>query len=130
MRCYNTAILTKGLLPPICLPVEVDSDKELYQIPIRGNEVETRLLSISDANLLNPLADIETDLGALLRAGIHPNELNVSHLLTPTSVESLSEVADLRAGQVILEYEKQIKALKSENNNNNSNLQENEQQTK
>lgn len=130
MKAYNSALITKRMKPSVSQPVLLDSDTEIYQVPTKGTELETRALTLDEVNICFPRVEIETDLQALLRAGVHPQEVNVTNLLTPTSVDYLSDKADYQAGKVILQYENAIRESvpRETNTVNSQNTNQNEQQ--
>ena len=105
--------------------------REYYHVP-RGTNVETSLLNKKEVSEVFVARERETDIRALLDAGVAPQFVPCENLLTPTSVAYQSEQGELKAAEILQSYSEREKELEKEqtaaaqsaadnNNNNNSN---------
>lgn len=102
--------------------------REYYHVP-RGTSFETSLLNKKEVTEVFNAREIETDIKALVDAGVTPAFVPCSNLLSPTSVEYQSEQGELKAAEILQTYCEREKELEKEqtpaapsvgdNNNNN-----------
>ena len=103
--------------------------REYYHVP-RGTSVETSLLNKQEVSeVFNP-REIETDISAMLKAGVSPQFVPCENLLTPSSVSYKSEQGELQAAEILTKFserekelDEQIAAAPSAANNPNNNIQ-------
>lgn len=94
----------------------------------RGTSVETSLLNKQEVSeVFNP-REIETDISAMLKAGVSPQFIPCQNLLTPSSVSYKSEQGEMQAAEILTKFserekelEEQIAAAPSAANNLNNN---------
>ena len=105
--------------------------REYYHVP-RGTSVETSLLNKKEVSEVFNAREIETDISAMLKAGVSPQFVPCQNLLTPTSVSYKSEQGELQAAEILTKSSEREKELEQEqtaaaqsaadnSNNNNSN---------
>lgn len=87
--------------------------REYYHVP-RGTNVETSLLNKQEVSEVFVAREIETDIRALLDAGVSPNFVPCENLLTPTSVAYQSEQGELKAAEILQTYSEREKELEKE----------------
>lgn len=103
--------------------------REYYHVP-RGTSVETSLLNKREVFEVFVAREIETDLSAMLKAGLSPQFVPCQSLLTPSSVSYKSEQGELQAAEILSKFserekeldQEQIAAAQSAANNLNNNL--------
>ena len=103
--------------------------REYYHVP-RGTSVETSLLNKQEVSeVFNP-REIETDISAMLKAGVSPQFVPCENLLTPSSVSYKSEQGELQAAEILTKFserekelDEQIAVAPSTANNPNNNIQ-------
>ena len=103
--------------------------REYYHVP-RGTSVETSLLNKQEVSeVFNP-REIETDISAMLKAGVSPQFIPCENLLTPSSVSYKSEQGELQAAEILTKFserekelDEQIAVAPSTANNPNNNIQ-------
>ena len=103
--------------------------REYYHVP-RGTSVETSLLNKQEVSeVFNP-REIETDISAMLKAGVSPQFVPCENLLTPSSVAYKSEQGELQAAEILTKFserekelDEQIAVAPSTANNPNNNIQ-------
>ena len=84
--------------------------REYYHVP-RGTSVETSLLNKQEVSeVFNP-REIETDISAMLKAGVSPQFVPCQNLLTPTSVSYKSEQGELQAAEILTKFSERDKEL-------------------
>lgn len=101
--------------------------REYYHVP-RGTSVETSLLNKQEVSEVFNAREIETDISAMLNAGVSPQFVPCQNLLTPSSVSYKSEQGELQAAEILTKFserekelEEQIAAAQSAANNSNNN---------
>ena len=102
--------------------------REYYHVP-RGTSVETSLLNKHEVYEVFVAREIETDLSAMLKAGLSPQFVPCQSLLTPSSVSYKSEQGELQAAEILTKFserekeleQEQIAAAQSAANNSNKN---------
>lgn len=105
--------------------------REYFHVP-RGTNVETSLLNKKEVAEVFVARELETDIRALLDAGVSPKFVPCENLFTPTSVAYQSEVGEMQAAEVLTKFSEREKELEKEqtaaaqsvadnNNNNNQN---------
>lgn len=102
--------------------------REYYHVP-RGTSVETSLLNKHEVYEVFVAREIETDLSAMLKAGLSPQFIPCQDLLTPSSVSYKSEQGELQAAEILTKFserekeleQEQIAAAQSVANNTNNN---------
>lgn len=80
----------------------------------RGTGVETSLLNKKEVSEVFVAREIETDIKALVDAGVAPAFVPCSNLLTPTSVAYQSEQGELKAAEILQSYCEREKELETE----------------
>lgn len=103
--------------------------REYYHVP-RGSSVETSLLNKQEVSEVFSPREIETDISAMLKAGVSPQFIPCANLLTPTSVSYKSEQGEIQAAEILTKFserekelDEQIAAAQSAANNSNNNTQ-------
>lgn len=104
--------------------------REYYHVP-RGTSIETSLLNKKEVAEVFNAREIETDIKALVDAGVTPAFVPCSNLLSPTSVAYQSEQGELKAAEILQTYCEREKELEKEQtpaapsvgDNNNNNIQ-------
>lgn len=103
--------------------------REYYHVP-RGTSVETSLLNKQEVSEVFTPREIETDISAMLKAGVSPQFIPCDNLLTPSSVSYKSEQGEIQAAEILTKFserekvlDEQIAAAQSAANNSNNNLQ-------
>lgn len=86
---------------------------EYYHVP-RGTSYETSLLNKQEVSDVFVAREIETDIHALLDAGVSPQFVPCENLLTPTSVAYQSEQGELKAAEILQSYSEREKELEKE----------------
>lgn len=101
--------------------------REYYHVP-HGTSVETSLLNKQEVSEVFNAREIETDISAMLKAGVSPQFVPCQNLLTPSSVSYKSEQGELQAAEILTKFserekelEEQIAAAPSAANNPNYN---------
>lgn len=101
--------------------------REYYHVP-RGTSVDTSLLNKQEVSEVFNAREIETDISAMLKAGVSPKFVPCENLLTPSSVSYKSEQGELQAAEILTKFsqrekvlEEQIAAAQSAANNSNNN---------
>ena len=101
--------------------------REYYHVP-RGSSVDTSLLNKQEVSEVFNAREIETDISAMLKAGVSPQFVPCENLLTPSSVSYKSEQGELQAAEILTKFserekelEEQIAAAQSAANNSNNN---------
>lgn len=87
--------------------------REYYHVP-RGTSVETSLLNKEEVAQVFTPREIETDIKALVDAGVTPAFIPCSNLLSPTSVAYQSEQGELKAAEICQSYCEREKELEKE----------------
>lgn len=87
--------------------------REYYHVP-RGTNVETSLLNKKEVAEVFVAREIETDIKALVDAGVAPAFVPCSNLLSPTSVAYQSEQGELKAAEILQSYSEREKELEKE----------------
>lgn len=87
--------------------------REYYHVP-RGTTVETSLLNKKEVSEVFVARVFETDIRALVDAGISPKFIPCENLLTPTSVAYESEVGELQAAEVLTKFSEREKEIEKE----------------
>ena len=105
--------------------------REYYHVP-RGTSVETSLLNKQEVSEVFNAREIETDISAMLNAGVSPQFVPCENLLTPSSVSYKSEQGELQAADILTKFSEREKELEEQiaaapsvannPNNNNSNV--------
>lgn len=102
--------------------------REYYHVP-RGTSVETSLLNKQEVSEVFTPREIETDISAMLKAGVSPQFIPCDHLLTPSSVSYKSEQGEIQAAEILTKFsqrekeiDEQIAAAQSAANNSNNNI--------
>lgn len=102
--------------------------REYYHVPL-GSSVETSLLNKQEVFEVFVAREIETDLSAMLKAGLSPQFIPCQNLLTPSSVSYKSEQGELQAAEILTKFSEREKELEQEpiaaaqsaaNNSNNN----------
>lgn len=100
--------------------------REYYHVP-RGTSVETSLLNKQEVSEIFSPREIETDISAMLKAGVSPQFVPCQNLLTPSSVSYKSEQGELQAAEILTKFserekelDEQIAAAQSAANNSNN----------
>lgn len=103
--------------------------REYYHVP-RGTSVETSLLNKQEVSEVFNAREIETDISAMLKAGVSPQFVPCQNLLTPSSVSYKSEQGEIQAAEILTKFserekeiDEQIAAAQSAANNSNNNPQ-------
>ena len=103
--------------------------REYYHVP-RGTSVETSLLNKQEVSEVFKSREIETDISAMLKAGVSPQFVPCENLLTPSSVSYKSEQGELQAAEILTKFserekelDEQIAVAQSTANNPNNNIQ-------
>ena len=102
--------------------------REYYHVP-RGTSVETSLLNKQEVSEVFKPREIETDISAMLKAGVSPQFVPCENLLTPSSVSYKSEQGELQAAEILTKFSEREKELDEQiagapspaNNSNNNN---------
>ena len=105
--------------------------REYYHVP-RGTSVETSLLNKQEVSEVFSPREIETDISAMLKAGVSPQFIPCDNLLTPSSVSYKSEQGEMQAAEILTKFSEREKELDQEqiaaaqsaanySNNNNTN---------
>ncbi len=89
--------------------------REYYHVP-RGTSVETSLLNKREVFDVFIAHEIETDLTAMLKAGLSPQFVPCQSLLTPSSVSYKSEQGELQAAEILTKFSEREKELDQEQN--------------
>lgn len=102
--------------------------REYYHVP-RGTNVETSLLNKKEVSEVFVARERETDIRALLDAGVSPQFVPCENLFTPTSVAYQSEMGEMQAAEILTKFSEREKEIENEqtaaaqsvadNNNNN-----------
>lgn len=87
--------------------------REYYHVP-RGTSYETSLLSKEEVSEVFEAREFETDIHALLDAGVSPQFVPCENLLTPSSVAYQSEQGELKAAEILQSYSEREKELEKE----------------
>lgn len=87
--------------------------REYYHVP-RGTNVETSLLNKKEVSEVFVPLERETDIRALVDAGVTPAFVPCSTLLAPSSVAYQSEQGELKAAEIIQCYCEREKELEKE----------------
>lgn len=87
--------------------------REYYHVP-RGTNVVTSLLNKKEVSEVFVAREIETDIKALVDAGVTPAFVPCSNLLLPTSVAYQSEQGELKAAEILQSYCEREKELEKE----------------
>lgn len=87
--------------------------REYFHVP-RGTSVETSLLNKKEVAEVFNAREIETDIKALVDAGVTPAFVPCSTLLSPTSVAYQSEQGELKAAEILQDYCEREKELEKE----------------
>ena len=87
--------------------------REYFHVP-RGTNVETSLLSKKEVAEVFNAREIETDIKALVDAGVTPSFVPCSSLLAPSSVAYQSEQGELKAAEILQDYCEREKELEKE----------------
>lgn len=87
--------------------------REYFHVP-RGTSVETSLLNKKEVAEVFVAREIETDIKALVDAGVAPAFVPCSNLLSPTSVAYQSEQGELKAAEILNSYCEREKELEKE----------------
>lgn len=87
--------------------------REYYHVP-RGTNVETSLLNKKEVSEVFAAREIETDIKALVDAGVAPAFVPCSTLLTPSSVAYQSEQGELQAAEILTKFSEREKELEKE----------------
>ena len=87
--------------------------REYFHVP-RGTSVETSLLNKQEVSEVFTAREIETDISALLNAGVSPQFIPCQNLLTPTSVSYKSEQGELQAAEILTKFSEREKELEQE----------------
>ena len=102
--------------------------REYYHVP-RGTSVETSLLNKQEVSEVFSPREIETDISAMLKAGVSPQFIPCDNLLTPSSVSYKSEQGEMQAAEILTKFserekelEEQIAAAQSAANHSNNNI--------
>lgn len=114
---------------PATFNVAPCQQREFYHVP-RGTNVETSLLNKKEVSEVFVARERETDIRALVDAGITPAFVPCSTLLAPSSVSYQSEQGELQAAEILQAYcdrekeleKEQIATAQSVANNNNNNI--------
>ena len=106
--------------------------REYYHVP-RETIVETSLLNKKEVSEVFVSRERETDIKALLDAGVTPAFVPCETLLSPSSVSYQSEQGELKAAEILQNYCEREKEIEKEQTppaqsggDNNSNLNKNE----
>lgn len=105
--------------------------REYYHVP-RGTSVETSLLNKQEVSEVFNAREIETDISAMLKAGVSPQFVPCQNLLTPSSVSYKSEQGELQAAEILTKFSEREKEIDEQiatapsvaNNPNNNNTNE------
>lgn len=87
--------------------------REYYHVP-RGTSYETSLLNKVEVSEVFVAREHETDIRALLDAGVSPEFVPCENLLTPTSVAYQSEQGEFKAAEILSSYCEREKELEKE----------------
>lgn len=87
--------------------------REYFHVP-RGTSVETSLLNKKEVSELFVAREIETDIHALVDAGISPQFVPCENLLTPSSVAYQSEVGEMQAAEILTKFSEREKEIEKE----------------
>lgn len=87
--------------------------REYYHVP-RGTNVETSLLNKKEVSEVFVSRELETDIRALLDAGVSPKFVPCENLFTPTSVAYQSEQGELQAAEILTKFSEREKELEKE----------------
>lgn len=87
--------------------------REYYHVP-RGTSVETSLLNKKEVSEVFVAREYETDIRALLDAGVSPQFVPCGNLLTPTSVAHQSEVGEMQAAEILTKFSEREKEIEKE----------------
>lgn len=87
--------------------------REYYHVP-RETNVETSLLSKKEVAEVFTAREIETDIKALVDAGVSPQFVPCGNLLAPSSVAYQSEQGELKAAEILQSYSEREKELEKE----------------
>lgn len=87
--------------------------REYFHVP-RGTNVETSLLNKKEVADVFVAREIETDIKALVDAGVTPAFVPCSNLLSPSSVDYQSEQGELKAAEILQSYCEREKELEKE----------------
>lgn len=115
---------------PATLNVAPCHQREYYHVP-RGTNVETSLLNKKEVSEVFVARERETDIKALIDAGVTPAFVPCESLLSPSSVSYQSEQGELKAAEILQSYCEREKELDKEQtptapsvgDNNNNNIQ-------
>lgn len=87
--------------------------REYYHVP-RGTSVETSLLNKQEVSEVFHAREIETDISAMLKAGVSPQFVPCQNLLTPSSVSYKSEQGEMQAAEILTKFSEREKELEQE----------------
>ena len=87
--------------------------REYYHVP-RGTQVETSLLNKEEVSEVFVARELETDIKAMLDAGVSPKFVPCENLLTPSSVAYQSEQGELKAAEVLTKFSEREKEIEKE----------------
>ena len=87
--------------------------REYYHVP-RGTQVETSLLNKDEVSEVFVARELETDIKAMLDAGVSPKFVPCENLLTPSSVAYQSEQGELKAAEVLTKFSEREKEIEKE----------------
>ena len=96
-----------------CFNVAPCHSREYYHVP-RGTSFETSLLNKKEVAEVFNAREIETDIKALVDAGVTPAFVPCSNLLTPSSVAYQSEQGELQAAEILQSYSEREKEFEKE----------------
>ena len=102
--------------------------REYYHVP-HGTSVETSLLNKQEVSEVFAPREIETNISAMLKAGVSPQFVPCQNLLTPSSVSYKSEQGELQAAEILTKFSEREKEIDEQNasaqsaaNNPNNNI--------
>lgn len=87
--------------------------REYYHVP-RGTQIETSLLSKQEVSEVFVARELETDIKAMLDAGVSPQFVPCENLFTPTSVSYQSEQGELKAAEILTKFSEREKEIEKE----------------
>ena len=87
--------------------------REYYHVP-RGTQVETSLLNKKEVSEVFVARELETDIKAMLDAGVSPQFVPCENLLTPSSVAYQIEQGELKAAEVLTKFSEREKEIEKE----------------
>ncbi len=98
---------------PATFNVAPCQQREFYHVP-RGTNVETSLLNKKEVSEVFEARVRETDIRALVDAGVTPAFVPCSTLLSPSSVAYQSEQGELKAAEILQSFCEREKELVKE----------------